>query len=96
MSVPFKDVSFGADAGVPVRALQMEWFDQWLMGKDSPLLSKPPVKIFVMGSNVWREEQTWPPAEARQKFLYLESAGKANSLAGDGALNDERNVKANV
>ena len=24
--------------------LQMEWFDQWLMGKDSPLLSQPPVQ----------------------------------------------------
>jgi putative CocE/NonD family hydrolase len=89
MSAPFEDVSFGADATVPVRALQMEWFDQWLMGRDSPLLSKPPVKIFLMGSNLWREEREWPPAEARQKILYLESAGKANSLAGDGALGEK-------
>jgi hypothetical protein len=37
-------VSFGEDSSVPVRALQMEWFDQWLMGKDSPLLSNPPVR----------------------------------------------------
>src|ERR1035437_668974 len=59
------------------------------MGKDSPLLSKPPVKIFVMGSNLWREEQAWPPADARQKIFYLESAGKANSLAGGGALNEQ-------
>ena len=82
-------VSFGTDSTVPVRALQMEWFDQWLMGKDSPLLSKPPVKIFVMGSNLWREVLEWPPPDARQKILYLESAGKANSLAGDGALSDK-------
>src|ERR1035441_10503270 len=32
-------------SSVPVRALQLEWFDQWLMGRDSPLLSKPRVKI---------------------------------------------------
>jgi putative CocE/NonD family hydrolase len=89
MSAPFENASFGANASVPVRALQLEWFDQWLMGKDSPLLSQPPVKIFVMGSNRWREEQAWPPAEARPKTLYLESAGKANSLAGDGALNEK-------
>ncbi len=89
MSVPFADVSFGEDSSVPVRALQMEWFDQWLMGKDSPLLSNPPVKIFVMGSNVWREEQAWPPPEARQQIFYLESTGKANSLEGDGALSDK-------
>ena len=89
MSLPFADVSFGEDSSVPVRSLQMEWFDQWLMGKDSPLLSNPPVKIFVMGSNVWREEQAWPPPEAHQQIFYLESAGKANSLEGDGALGDK-------
>ena len=89
MSAPFETANFGADASVPVRALQLEWFDQWLMGRDSPLLSKPPVKIFMMGSNLWREEREWPPPGARQKTLYLESAGKANSLAGDGALNEK-------
>jgi putative CocE/NonD family hydrolase len=92
MSLPFEHTSF-PDSSVPVRSLQMEWFDQWLMGKDSPLLSKPPVKIFVMGSNVWREAQAWPPPEARQKILYLESGGKANSLAGDGSLNDKPAAK---
>jgi putative CocE/NonD family hydrolase len=89
MSVPFEHANFGADASVPVRELQMEWFDQWLMGRDSPLLSKPPLKIFVMGSNLWREEREWPPTDARQKILYLESAGKANSLEGDGVLGDK-------
>ncbi len=93
MSIPFDNVDLGTDSIVPVRALQMEWFDQWLMGKDSALLSKPPVKIFVMGSNVWREEQAWPPPEARQKLFYLESDGKANSLAGDGTLNDRPGQK---
>jgi hypothetical protein len=89
MSTPFEQVSFGPDATIPVRSLQLEWFDQWLMGKDSPLLSQPPAKMFVMGSNRWREEQDWPPADARQKILYLESAGQANSLGGDGVLSDK-------
>ena len=89
MSVPFEHADFGPDARVPVRELQMEWFDQWLMGRDSPLLSKPPVKIFVMGSDIWREEREWPPSDARPKILYLESAGKANSLEGDGVLGDK-------
>ena len=88
MSVPFEGVDFGADSAVPVRALQLEWFDQFLMGKDSALLSKPPVKIFVMGADKWREETAWPPEQARTKVLYLESAGKANSLSGDGGLSD--------
>jgi hypothetical protein len=86
MSYRFEGVDFGPDSQVPIRALQLEWFDQWLMGKDAPLMARPPVKIFVMGSNRWREEREWPPAAARTRAFYLRSGGKANTLAGDGAL----------
>ena len=96
MSAPFEHANFGADARVPVRELQLEWFDQWLMGRDSPLLSRPPAKLFVMGSNLWREEREWPPSDARPKSFYLESAGTANSLAGDGVLGDKPPRKATV
>ena len=69
MSIPFQDVDFGPDSSLPVRALQLEWFDQWLMGKDTPLLSRPPVQIFVMGANRWREEREWPPRGRRAEDL---------------------------
>src|SRR3954454_9130648 len=89
MSTPFQGLDFGPDSSAPVRTLQLEWFDQWLMAKDSRLLSKPPVKIFIMGANKWRESQSWPPEGAATKTFYLESRGQANSLGGDGALNDK-------
>jgi putative CocE/NonD family hydrolase len=75
MSSPFEGVDFGPESSVAVRGLQLEWFDQWLMGKDSKLLSKPPVKIFVMGANKWRNERAWPPEEARPVMWYLEGTG---------------------
>ena len=86
MSYRFENADFGPDSSVPVRALQMEWFDQWLMGKDTPLLSQPPVKIFVMGANKWLEAREWPPEQARTKMFYLDGKGRANSTEGDGAL----------
>jgi uncharacterized protein len=86
MSYKFADTDFGVDSGAPLRGMQLQWFDQWLMGKDTPLVSKPPVEIFVMGANRWREEREWPPEEARPLNLYLSGAGHANSLAGDGVL----------
>ena len=89
MSYQFEGASFGPEAAVPIRTLQLEWFDQWLMGKDTPLLSQPPVKIFVMGANKWREERQWPPEEARERKLFLVSSGKANTLNGDGALDEK-------
>ena len=89
MSYKFEGGDFGPGSQVPVRSLQFQWFDQWLMGKDSPLLSRPPVKIFVMGANKWREERDWPPAEARPRAFYLKSGGRANASDGDGALGDK-------
>jgi putative CocE/NonD family hydrolase len=86
MSYQFAGVDFGPEASVSVRSLQLEWFDQWLLGKDTPLVSRPPVKIFVMGANRWREEREWPPEQAHARNFYLESNGRANSLAGDGVL----------
>ncbi|HKA00758.1 MAG TPA: CocE/NonD family hydrolase [Candidatus Solibacter sp.] len=88
MSIPFDGIDLGAESLVAVRALQVEWFDQWLKGKDSALLSKPPLKFFVMGANKWREEQQWPPEGAQPRNFYLQSGGKANSLNGDGELAD--------
>jgi len=86
MSYKFPGVDFGRDSTVAVRELQLEWFDQWLMGKDTPLVSKPAVKFFVMGVNKWREEREWPPAETLEQKFYLASNGRANTMSGDGAL----------
>ena len=86
MSERFRGVDYGPDAFVPVRDMELEWFDQWLMGRDSPLSSRPPVKVFVMGANKWREESEWPPRQARTTNFYLESTGRANGLSGDGML----------
>ncbi len=88
MSYRFDGVDFGPASQAPVRALQLAWFDQWLMGKDSPLVSRPPVKIFVMGANQWREAREWPPEEAHPQQFFLESNGRANTLDGDGVLAD--------
>ena len=89
MSSRFADADFGPDSVIPIRELQLEWFDQWLMGKDTALVSQPPVKIFVMGANKWREEREWPPRQARPWNLYLAGSGRANSLAGDGSLGEQ-------
>jgi hypothetical protein len=69
----------------PCARFRLQWFDQFLKGKDTPLLSQAPVRVFVMGVNRWREAREWPPRAHPQRF-YLESRGRANTLAGDGQL----------
>lgn len=64
----------------------LRWFDYWLKGIQNKIDEEPPVKLFVMGDNVWRYENEWPLARAQYTPFYLHSGGKANSLQGDGLL----------
>jgi putative CocE/NonD family hydrolase len=49
-----------------------------------------PVRLYVMGANVWRDEQEWPLARAHETAWYLRSGGHANTAGGDGALTTEK------
>jgi hypothetical protein len=88
MSAAFAAVDFGPGASAPVRELQLEWFGQWLKGKDAPLLSTPPVKLFVMGANKWIESREWPPERARPRRFYLEANGVLGEKPAPGAAGD--------
>jgi uncharacterized protein len=80
-------VDFGpAAAEYDENALTLEWYDYLLKGKQNQFASDKPVRIFVMGENVWRDEAAWPLERAQQAKYYLHSSGKANTAAGDGAL----------
>ena len=47
-------------------APSIPWFDRHLTGRWAPA-SRPdsPVRLYVMGANVWRDEPEWPLARAR-------------------------------
>ena len=83
-------LDFGDDARSCVDAAQLRWFDHWLKGADNGVGEEAAVRIFVAGDNVWREETQWPPATIRQAEFYLHSGGRANSLNGDGRVDQAR------
>lgn len=90
---PVGELNFGfastaalIDLKIDFISLQMRWFDHWLKGIDTGMLDEPPIKLFVMGANVWRDEKEWPLARAVETRYYLHSGGHANSLQGDGTL----------
>lgn len=79
-------VVFGQDAVLDMPQTILEWSDWALKGKKNDYAAKPPVKIFVMGENVWRYEKEFPLARQRLTRYYLHSTHGANGAGGDGLL----------
>jgi len=80
------DVDFGESAVIDIKSLMLRWYDARLKATDNGIKAEPPVHIFLMGSNKWVDEKAWPIPDTRYTDFYLHSAGRANSLFGDGKL----------
>jgi uncharacterized protein len=75
------------DARLDYDSLTYGWFDYFLKGEQNGILEKTPrVRYYTMGSNKWQTSDTWPPAGATPFTYYFASAGKANTMYGDGVL----------
>ena len=68
-------------------ATALKWFDYSLKGMKNEYSSGAPVHLFIMGDNVWRDEQEFPLARTNYTKYYLHSLNGANGLRGDGTLN---------
>lgn len=83
------DTDFGVMSGVAsidLDGIKLRWFDYWLKGIQNGINEEPPVRIFVMGVNTWRDENEWPLARTRYVDYYFHSSGSANTSNGDGTL----------
>jgi len=49
----------------------LRWFDYWLKGIDTGMMKEPPIKLFVMGTNKWKEAEDWPLPETKWTPFYL-------------------------
>ena len=62
----------------PLYQLQYEslrWFDYWLKGIDTKIMDEPPVRLFVMGTNEWKEGNSWPLPGTKWTPFYLHENG---------------------
>jgi uncharacterized protein len=80
------DVTFGRAAVLDMNATILKWYDYAMKGKQNEFAADAPVKIFVMGNNVWRNEREFPLARTQYTKYYLHATKGANSVSGDGAL----------
>jgi putative CocE/NonD family hydrolase len=83
------EVDFGpAAAEFNESAITLAWYDYLFKGAQNQFAGKP-VRIFVMGRNQWRDEETWPLRRAQATAYFLYSSSSANSLRGNGVLSTE-------
>jgi len=80
------DVSFGPEAKLNVSEITLRWADHFIKGIDNGFEKESPVKVFTMGENVWHGYRDWPIPGTQYVKYFLRSAGRANTLLGDGAL----------
>lgn len=80
------ELDLGKDSVLITWEYNLRWFDHVLKGIDNGIKREKPVKIFLLGRNVWRDEDDWPLARAQATRYYLHSAGRANTRNGDGTL----------
>ncbi len=80
------DVTFGTQAVLDMNATILKWYDYVIKGKKNEFASNAPVRIFVMGDNVWRDEQEFPLARTAYTKYFLHSDRGANSVNGDGII----------
>jgi uncharacterized protein len=81
------ELDFGLEAIIDFNKLAQRWFDHWLKGENNGIASEPPITMFEMGTNTWKQHAAWPPPEAQYTKYYLRQgpSGSGKSL-NDGLL----------
>jgi hypothetical protein len=54
--------------------LHLDYFDETV--RNGRREEQPPVRLFVMGANRWRDEDAWPPSGVHVERLYLHADGR--------------------
>jgi putative CocE/NonD family hydrolase len=75
------------DARLDYQEIMYGFFDKVLKGSSNTRVDQlARVTYYTMGLNKWQASATWPPEGAQPMTFYLSSAGRANTMSGDGAL----------
>ncbi|MBI4541087.1 MAG: CocE/NonD family hydrolase [Gemmatimonadetes bacterium] len=84
-SLSIGELRFSPESVVDMDGLLFRFFESCLKG-NPPTFEFPRARVYVSGSNVWRDLDDYPPPQMEYRKLHLHSGGAANTLAGDGRL----------
>jgi hypothetical protein len=76
------DVTFGKSAVLDSDGTILRWYDYALKGARNEYATGAPVRLFIMGENVWRDEQEFPLARTKYTNYYLRKGALATEAPG--------------
>ncbi len=82
------DVVFGKQAVLDMTGTIVKWSDFALKGVQNEYATGAPVRIFVMGENVWRDEREFPLARTEYRNFYLRRGALGAEAAQDEAAEE--------
>jgi putative CocE/NonD family hydrolase len=68
-------LDYGPEAVIPLWERELAWLDRWVRDAVPTGPPEPPVRLFLMGANVWRSYREWPPETTRPRELFLRAGG---------------------
>ncbi len=77
------DVTFGKDAVLDLTGTITDWSDYSLKGIRNHFATEPPVRIFLMGTNTWRNEAEFPLPGTETTAFYLNGGELSRTRPGD-------------
>ena len=84
---------FGPTAPIDYDELILRWMDHYLRGMENGIEKEAPVRLFVMGTNTWRDERRWPLARAKAMTLYLTDDSASDRIGGLSAVSGHSKAK---
>jgi hypothetical protein len=84
----FGDLDFGDHANVEENDAALRFFDYWLKGADDGISKEPPVTLYVMGKNEWRQENEYPLKRTQYRKMYFHDKRLSWDAPGDAAEPD--------
>jgi uncharacterized protein len=72
---------FGPGSAIDYDELILRWMDHYVRGIDNGVEREKQVRFFVMGKNIWREEDAWPPPHTERRTYYLRSESNSARFA---------------
>ena len=61
----------------------LAWFDHWLKGADTGIMTGPPIRYVLPGAEGWHTAEQWPPADAVLRDWALRADGVLAADEGD-------------